>query len=363
MTEPTYASSTGSPTQRALEIAIHLGLVFLLVAWCFQIVRPFIVPVVWGVIIAVATYPGYHWLLGALGQRNRLAATLYTLFTLILVIVPAVLLTGTLVDGATGLASDLSDGRLNIPPPPQSVGTWPLVGQETERFWRLASVNIQAALQQIEPQVKMAGRWLLATAAGAGFGILQFMLAIIIAGVLLAHARQGHRAADAIAIRLAGERGRELAELAETTVRSVARGILGVSIIQSVLAGLGFLVAGVPAAGLWALLCLLLGVAQIGILVVLIPIVIYLFYTADTLTAAGFLIWSIPVGLLDNILKPIFLGRGVKTPMIIVFLGAIGGFLSSGIIGLFTGAVILALSYELFVRWLHHDDPVDAHTR
>lgn len=355
MTEPNSAAYAASPTGKALEIAIRIGLVFLLVAWCFQIVRPFIVPVVWGIIISVATYPGYHWVLGLLGGRNRLAAALYTLSVLVLVVGPALLLTGTLVEGATGLASDLSDGTLSIPPPPRSVGSWPLIGEETERFWTLASVNIQEALQQVAPQLKTVGSWLLAAAAGASFGILQFVLAIVIAGALQAYAAQGHRAAYAIAVRLAGERGRDLADLAETTVRSVARGILGVSIIQSLAAGLGFLVAGVPAAGLWALLCLLLGIAQIGILVILVPIVIYLFNTADTLTAVGFLIWSIPVGLLDNILKPIFLGRGVKTPMLIVFLGAIGGFLNSGIIGLFIGAVILALSYELFMRWLHHD--------
>jgi len=355
MTDPSPQPNAASPTGQALEIAIRIGLVFLLVAWCFQIVRPFVIPVVWGIIIAVATYPGYHWVLNLLGGRNRLAAMVYTLVVLVLVIGPTLLLTGTLVEGATGLASDLSDGTLSIPPPPSSVGSWPLIGEETERFWTLASVNIQEALQQIAPQLKTVGRWLLATAAGAGFGILQFMLAIIIAGALQAYATQAHRAAHAIAIRLAGERGRDLADLAETTVRSVARGILGVSIIQSLAAGLGFLVAGVPAAGLWALLCLLLGIAQIGILIVLVPVAIYLFNTADTLTAVGFLIWSIPVGLLDNILKPIFLGRGVKTPMLIVFLGAIGGFLNSGIIGLFIGAVILALSYELFMRWLHHE--------
>jgi predicted PurR-regulated permease PerM len=113
------------------------------------------------------------------------------------------------------------------------------------------------------------------------------------------------------------------------------------------------MVAGVPAAGFWALLCLLLSVAQIGIFLILIPVIIYLFNTADMVTAVGFLIWSIPVGLIDNILKPIFLARGVKTPMVIIFMGAIGGFLASGIIGLFVGAVVLALSYEIFRLWLN----------
>jgi len=340
-------------TQRALEAAIRIGLIVILVAWCFQIVRPFLIPVVWGIIIAVASYPGYNWLQTTLGGRRRLAAVLFTLIALLLVIMPAAMLTGTLVDTAKVLAEDLSDGSLHIPPPAESVGSWPLIGADLKQFWSLASENIEVALQQIAPQIKVVGKWLLATAAGAGFGILQFIIAIIIAGVLMAHASGGYRAAHGIAIRLAGERGGEFADLAETTVRSVARGILGVALIQSLLAGLGFLVAGVPGAGLWALLCLLLGVTQIGIAVILIPIVIYLFNTADTMVAVGFLVWSIPVGLLDNILKPILLGRGVKTPMLIVFVGAIGGFLASGIIGLFIGAVILALSYELFLVWVN----------
>ena len=186
-------------------------------------------------------------------------------------------------------------------------------------------------------------------------GILQFMVAIIISGFLLAQAKSGKHFAQIIVNRFAGERGEQIIDLVEATVRSVALGILGVSAVQSILAGLGFMVAGVPAAGLWALLCLLLSVVQIGILPVVIPIIIYLFNTADTSTAVAFLIWSIPVGLTDNILKPIFLSRGVKTPMAVIFMGAIGGFLASGIVGLFIGAVVLSLGYELFMSWVKED--------
>lgn len=349
------ASSDNSAfVERALEAAIRIGLVFLLIGWCFTIVRPFIIPIVWGLIIAVAAYPGYQWLKAKLGDRPRLAATLFTLFMLLIVIAPTLMLSGTLVETVKLLAEDLSHhGTLTIPPPSESIKNWPLIGEPLHSFWNLASENIQAALKQIGPQIKAVGSWLLATAAGAGFGILQFVFAIIIAGVLMPYAAGGHRTANAIAARLAGAHRTGLVELAEKTVRSVATGILGVALIQSLLAGLGFMVAGVPAAGFWALLCLLFGVAQIGIVVILIPVIIYLFNTADTVTAVAFLIWSIPVGLIDNILKPILLARGVKTPMVIIFMGAIGGFLASGIIGLFVGAVVLALSYELFMLWLN----------
>jgi len=181
------------------------------------------------------------------------------------------------------------------------------------------------------------------------------MIAIVIAGVFMAHSGGGHEAVQRVATRLIGEHGGEIADLAESTIRSVARGILGVALIQALLAGIGFFVAGVPAAGLWALLCLLLSVAQIGVLPILLPIIIYLFNTADLAVAIGFLIWSIPVALVDNILKPLLLGRGLKTPMIVIFMGAIGGFLTSGIIGLFIGAVVLALGWELLLAWLYPD--------
>jgi predicted PurR-regulated permease PerM len=337
----------------ALEAAIRIGLVFLLIALCLQIVRPFIIPIVWGVIIAVAAYPGYQHLLAALGENRRLAATVFTLVALLVLIVPTMMLSGTLVGGVKGVATQLNDGGLSIPMPPPSVKNWPVIGEQVDSFWSLASRNIEAAASQIGPELRTFGKWLLATAAGAGFAILQFIVAIIIAGILMAHADGGYQAARAVTARLAGDQHTDFVALAEQTVRSVARGILGVAIIQSLLAGLGLLVAGVPAAGLWALLCLLLGVAQIGIFVVLIPIIIYLFNTADMVTAVGFLIWSIPVGLIDNVLKPILLARGVKTPMVVIFMGAIGGFLTSGIIGLFVGAVVLALSYEIFMLWLN----------
>jgi len=340
---------------RALEATIRIGLILLLAAWCFQIVQPFIIPVVWGIIIATATYPAYRWLEGALGGRRGIAATLFTLLMMVILITPTLKLAETLVNGSSLLSGYLEGESLKIPPPPESIAGWPIIGEPLARFWSLASENLGAALQQIAPQLKAFGGWLLKAAAGAGLGILKFVVAIIIAGALLAHAQGGHRAAYAIATRLAGDRGADFADLAEATVRSVAQGILGVALIQSLLAGIGFLAVGLPGAGLWALLCLLLAVVQIGIGLVVVPIVIYVFYTADTLTAVLFLIWCTPLTVLDNILKPLLLGRGVNVPMVVIFVGAIGGFLTSGIIGLFVGSVILALGYTLFIAWLAED--------
>ncbi len=357
-------TTSGSSSQdkvflsRALETTIHIGLILLLAAWCFQIVQPFVIPVVWGIIIATATYPAYRWLEARLGGRRAIAATLFTLLMMLVLMTPTLKLAETLVKGASLLSVHLEGGTLSIPPPPRSIAGWPIIGEPLAAFWNLASENLGAALRQISPQLKDFGGWLLKAAAGAGLGILMFTAAIIIAGVLLANAGAGHRAAYAIARRLAGDRGADFADLAEATVRSVAQGILGVALIQSLLAGIGFLAVGVPGAGLWALLCLLLAVVQIGIGLVAVPVVIYVFYTADTLAAILFLVWITPVTLLDNILKPVLLGRGVNVPTVVIFVGAIGGFLASGIIGLFVGSVILALGYKLFVAWLADETPL-----
>lgn len=338
--------------KNAVDVTIRIGLLLLLAAWCFDIVRPFIIPAVWGVIIAVAVYPAYEALARTLRGRTAVAATLLTLLGLVLLITPAVMLSVTLVDTGQGLAKSLQPGMLRIPPPPESILGWPLVGDVLYQFWALASDNLSGALAKVAPQLKAVAAWILSAAAGAGFGVLQFLVAIVIAGFLLATAPEGGKAARAIARRLAEDRGVEFAQLAEATVRSVTRGILGVALIQSLLAGIGFAAAGIPGAGLLALLCLILSTVQIGVLPIVVPAVIYVFSTADTVTAVIFLIWSTGVSVVDNILKPILLGRGVQVPTAVIFIGAIGGFISSGIIGLFVGSVVLVLGYKLVLAWM-----------
>jgi predicted PurR-regulated permease PerM len=342
---------------RAVEATIRIGLLVALVAWCFAIVRPFVVPVAWAIIIATAVHPVYRRLRTALGERSRLAAALLTLLGLLLLIVPTFMLGETLVEGTQSLAAGLRAESFTIPAPPESIREWPFFGEDVHEYWANASENLGATLEAIRPQLVAFGTWLLAAAAGAGFALLQFVLSILIAGVLLANDAGGSRVARSISRRLAGERGEEFASLAGATVRSVAQGILGVALIQSFLAGLGFLAVGVPGAGLWALVGLLLCVVQIGLLPVALPIVIYAFATAEPLPASLFTVWILVVSLLDNVLKPLIFGRGVRVPMLVIFLGSIGGFLSEGIIGLFVGPVVLVLGYTLFRAWLEEASP------
>jgi predicted PurR-regulated permease PerM len=338
---------------RVIDLTVRIGVLVLLVVWCFQITRPFFIIAVWGVIIATALHPAYRHLEALLGGRGKIAAAAFTLFGFALLIAPTVLFAGSLVESGQWLATNLRDGTLAIPPPPEGIAGWPIIGEPLDDMWQLASTNLEEAIRKIGPQLMTVGGALLSTGAGLGLGILQFIASILVSGVLLAGSASGSQVARSVALRLAGARGGEFADLAGATVRSVAQGILGVAIIQAFLIGIGMFAGGIPHAALWTLLCLLLAIVQLPPSLVVIPVVVWVFTTASTFTAVVFTIWMVIAGFSDNVLKPILLGRGLNIPTIIIFVGSIGGFLSSGFIGLFVGAVVLALGYELFRAWLN----------
>ena len=343
--------------RRALEVAIHVGLLILLTAACLLILRPFLPLVAWGIIMAIAAYPAYRKLRNLLGERGKLAAVICSLLFLAVLLVPVALLARTMVDGAQTLSAHIKDGTLHIPPPPANVETWPLIGKPLNSVWTKASTNLTGLLQSQASEIRAMVPRLLSASAGIGLTVLQFVLSIIVAGVLLANSSGCATASRALSNRLFGERGPEFEDLAGSTIRSVTNGILGVAVIQAVLAGVGFLVAGLPGAGLWTLLFLFAAVLQIAV-ILLIPAAIYMFAIASTTKAVLFLLWCIFVALIDNVLKPMLLGRGVAVPIVVVFLGAIGGFVAIGIIGLFVGAIVLCVGYKLFLAWI--EGPVAA---
>jgi predicted PurR-regulated permease PerM len=336
---------------RALEVSIHIGLVALLAAACLLILRPFVPIVAWGIVIAIAVFPAYQKFRNLLGGRGMLAAVLGTLLLLAVLIFPVALLAETTIEGIQTLIAHIKGGTLSIPPPPDSVATWLFIGQPLAHVWNMASTNLTGLLQSFAPQIRAIVPVLLASSAGIGFTVLQFILSLLLAVVLLANTSGCVQVSHSLANRLFGDQGPEFEQLVGSTIRSVTNGILGVAAIQSVLAGLGFLAAGLPGAGLWTLMFLVCAVLQVGFLV-LVPAVIYMFATAATTKAVLFLLWCIFVGLIDNVLKPLLLGRGVTVPTAVVFLGAIGGFVVMGIIGLFVGAIILSVGYKLFLAWL-----------
>jgi predicted PurR-regulated permease PerM len=344
---------------RSVEAAIRIAAVAGLAVWCFDIVRPFLQPVLWAVVIGVAVHPLQRRLESRLGGRPRAAAATITVLALVFLITPAALLTGSLMDTTLELSSDLREGRISVPPPPSGVADWPVIGDRLHVTWLLASQNLEALLQQYAPQVRAAATTIVTTAAATGMGVLKFVLSVLIAGVLLANAKACRGAADAIATRLIGERGPGLTDLSVSTIQGVSRSILVVALLQSLLTGIGCMLFGVPGAGLWAVVVLLVAVVQLPILIVTLPLVLYVFSTSSTGLAVAFLGWNLLVGLSDNVLKPLLMGRGMDVPMIVIFIGSIGGFVLDGIIGLFIGAVVLALGYNVFLAWLALADASD----
>ncbi len=336
----------------AIDIAIRIGVIALLIALCFTILRPFISPVMWGIILAITLYPACRRLSSLLGGRIRLASAIITAVMLLGIILPSIQMVDSLVGGTKYINERIQRGEIKVPPPPDNIDEWPLIGKSLKDEWLEASENLKATLTRFQPQLKAMGLWLLKSAMGTALGLLQFALSIIIAGIFMANAGGSGKMARDLFVRLAGERGANFADIANKTVHNVVKGILGVAIIQSLLAGIGFFVAGVPAAGLWAFLCLFLAIIQIGIFPVVIPVIIYMFSSADTFTAGLLTGWLILVSLLDNFLKPLLMGRGAPVPLLVIFLGAIGGFISMGFIGLFVGAVILSIGFKLFRVWL-----------
>lgn len=337
---------------KAVEIAIRLGLLGLLIGWCFIILSPFISLLLWGVIIAVAIHPVFNWLKTKLRGRSKLASIVITLVLLSILLAPSLLVTESLVQGISYLRDAYEKGGRLIPPPDQSVESWPAFTKPIVDLWTLASTSLQSFVIQYKEQVSGVGRWVFSAIAGIGIGVAQFVISIIIAGVLLVYAKSGGEAAERVLVRLVGVRGQAYMQLGEVTIRQVVKGILGVAVIQAALASIGFFVVGVPAAGLWTVLCLILAIVQIGVGPVVIPLIIYMYSVASPVVASLFMIWCILVLVSDNILKPILLGRGAPVPMLVIFLGSVGGFIASGFIGLFLGAVILSLAYKLGEEWL-----------
>ena len=306
----------------------------------------------------MAVYPLHLGLTRRLGGRPRMSAFLLTLLMLLLVVGPALGFGTVAVQELRVLAQEFDDSKIDVPAPPEGIETWPLIGEPLKEFWDLAYVNLEAALGRLGPEIKAVGAWLMEAAAGAGLGLAEFAAAVIAAGFMLLHDRGGRSVAHGLARRLVGDaRGDSLADLAGATVRSVARGVLGVAIIQAFLMGIGLFALGVPFSGLWTVLGVILGVVQIGVGPILVPIVIWAWFEYDPVAAGIFTAWSIFVMLSDNILRPMLLGRGVSVPMPVVFLGSLGGMLRSGIIGLFLGAVILSLGYSLLVEWIERAAP------
>ena len=354
MSKQVLPDNANELNRQVIDIAIKLSAIALITVWCFQIIRPFIMIVLWGAILAVALYPLHHKLTNTFKGSKKLASIIIALVGISLIAVPSVNIASSALDSAQHVYTGIEEGTLQIPAPNEKIKEWPVIGEKTYAFWQSASEDLEKVAGQYTEQIKSVSATILSAAAGIGGGILQFIISLIIAVVFMAKSSAMHQGISLLMRRLMNENGERTITTTIATIRSVATGVLGVAVIQAILSGAGLLAADIPGAGIWAIVVLILAIAQLPPIIILGPIAAYYFSVADTTPAVIFLIFSIVVSMSDAFLKPLFLGRGMSIPMIVILLGAIGGMLLSGIIGLFVGAIALALGYELLIDWLSH---------
>lgn len=337
----------------SLDSIVRLCAIVALVYWSIVLVQPFLTIGAWSVILTVALYPGYEWLALALGGRRRIAAALLTCFCLAIVIGPALWLILAMIDSLSLISEWFDPKSFLVPPPPARLQTWPLIGEPAYQFWTLASANLDAAFAKVAPQLKSAATGFLQIAADAGAGTLRLFVAIVIAGFMFAPAPAMVEAIRRLAQRLSPDRGDKFVNMTGATIRTVSRGVLGISALQAILAGIGFTLAGIPGATLLTSATLLLGIVQIGPTLVILPAVVWAWMSMETSHALLFTLYMVPVNFIDNLLKPLVMTRGLSTPILVILIGVIGGMISYGITGLFLGPIILAVTWELFSTWTH----------
>ena len=346
-----------------IDIAIRIGLLALIGYLSWKVIGPFLTVALWSAILAVALYPLFDWLVRQLGNR-RLAATLITLLCLTIVVGPLTWLGFVLIGDVGYLVRTLDAGLLSIPLPAESVKSWPLIGERVHQLWSLAASNMKALLTELAPTLKPVGGKLLEITQGVVLGLIEFVAAIVIAGFLYT---PGPRLVESIRIFLrriiVSHRDEEIVQLAGSTIRNVSHGVVGVALVQSFLAGVGFLVAGIPAAGLLTFLVLLLGIVQVGPTLLIIPIVIWSWMTMEAKSALLFTAYMVPVNLVDNVLRPIVMARGLTTPIPVILIGVMGGLIAYGLAGIFVGPIILAVAWALIVAWVHEDNTVKRNSR
>lgn len=344
-----------SVASRLMDVLIRAGLILAMVLLCFRVFSPFLNLMVWALILAVTLYPMQVWLAARLGGRQGLAATLLVLLGAVVAVVPTAALMNSLADSVKGLIEGIQDNTLVVPPPREGVESWPLIGDRVYAFWTRAHADLPALVQSMQPKVGNLAKAALGFVAGIGGGLLQFLGSIVVAGIMMAFGESGARGIRAIFQKvIEGPRGAEFADLSTATIRAVAKGVLGVAFLQAIIVGVCLLVAGVPWAGVLSVIVLVLGIAQVPAVIVTLPAIVWLWSSSGYGTGASVLytVLLLVAGMADNVLKPLMLGRGVDAPMPVILLGALGGMATAGIGGMFVGATLLALGYQIFVGWV-----------
>ncbi len=335
-----------------IELAIRLFVIGALLYWTFTIILPFAAIILWSVVLAVALYPIYRVVAELLGGRPITAAVLMTIAGLVLIIGPVTWMAVGAIEPIKVVVAGFDNGDIAIPPPPASIKDWPLVGEQLYAFWLLASTNLRSAFTQILPQLKPAGEFLLDMAKSAGAGTLKFLVSVLLMGFILAAAPQLLAGTRALSRRIDPSSGVKFVDLAGATINAVSRGVMGLSLMQAVIGGAGMYLADVPGASLLTIAILVLGIIQIGPLIVVAPVIFWAWTTLTPGPALALTVCMLSVNYMDNVLKPFIFAHGLSTPIPVIFVGVIGGVLAHGIAGLFAGPVVLAVVWELGKAWI-----------
>lgn len=344
---------TTVPRLDLTRTVLAILLILTLIGGSYWILRPFLLSIIWAMMIVVATWP-MMLKLQARVRRRGLAVAIMSGVMVLVFVVPFLLAILTLAENTDTIAQWAGSLATSpIPPPPEWLSRIPLVGTRIAEFWSTAAAAGKEDLAtRLAPYAANAAQWLAGMLGSVGMLTVHFLLTVVIVVIMFTHGEAARDGLIRFARRLAGDRGESVIVLAGQAIRAVALGVVVTAMTQTILAGLGLAVAGIPFAGLLTVVILLLCIAQVGPILVLAPAVIWLFWTGENGWGAALLVWTIVVGTMDNVLRPILIRRGADLPMLLIFAGVIGGLLAFGIIGLFVGPVVLAVTYTLLNEWV-----------
>ena len=342
---------------RFLDMFIKFGLILALGSFCLTVLRPILNMMLWAMILAVTLYPLHQRLSRRLGGKPGRASLILVLLGLLLIVSPTVLMVISLGESASAMVAHFSGSHVVVPAPSEKIAAIPLIGKKVYVVWMKASTDLPGLISTYHAQLIEGVKVTLSLLASMGGGLVAFVFSFIVSGVMMAYGAAGAASASRIFIRLTdNEKGPVLSKLCTGTIRAVAQGVIGVAFIQALLAGVLIGLAGIPAAGIFFVLALILGIAQLPVVLVTGPAVALMWMTGDhgTVMNVIFTVLLVVAGMVDNVLKPIMLGRGVDAPMPVILMGALGGMAVSGILGMFIGATLLSIGYLIFMTWVNN---------
>lgn len=338
-----------------IDRLVRIALIAAVIWWSSVLLYPFLGILAWALILAIALYPVYTWLTRVLGNRPATAAFIITLINIFILVGAVAVLTNNLFEWVTMMLAKIRAGEQLIPPPPASINELPFIGDHLYDAWTTASANIGETIKEYTPFLVNAGSAALSMIANKTLHLLSFILSILLAGYVMTQGEHVKNKIHKFAQRVALERGSGLVKIIGDTIHNVASGVIGIALLQTIIFGVLLLIAQIPGASVLSFIAFVLCIAQLGLTLLAVPIIVWLFFTKSVVFASIISALLIFDTLVDNLLKPFVLSRGLTTPMLIIFIGVIGGIIEYGLIGIFIGPVVLATLHNLVHHWLYSD--------